>query len=54
MRVSFESLLALPAHLPIPQFDGHVITSRQNEGLGRVNANSSYVVGVGLEAGDLF
>lgn len=54
VRVSLESLLAFPAHLPIPQLDGHVITGRQNEGLRRVDTNGSDVIWVGLEARDFF
>lgn len=54
MRMTLESLLALPAHLPIPQFDGHVITGCQNERLRGMDTDRSDVVWVGLEARDFF
>lgn len=54
MRVSLESLLALPAHLPIPQLDRHIVTGRQYERLSRVDTDRSDVIGMRLEACDLF
>lgn len=54
VRVTLEGLLALPAHLPIPQFDSHVITGRQNERLRWVDTNRSDIVGMGLEARNFF
>lgn len=54
MRVSLESLLALPAHLPVPQLDRHIVTGRQHERLSGVDTDRSDVIGVRLEACDLF
>lgn len=54
VAVALEYLHALPALLPIPQLDGHVIRGSQHEGLRRVNGNGADVVGMRLERGDLF
>lgn len=54
MRMTLEGLLALPSHLPIPQFDGHIITGCQYERLRGMYTDRSDVVRVGLEARDLF
>lgn len=54
VAVALEDLHALPALLPIPKLDGHVIGGSQNKGLRRVDSNGTDVVGVGLEGGDLF
>lgn len=53
MRVSLKGLLALPAHLPVPQLDCHIITGRQDERLRGMHAYRPDVVGVRLEARDL-
>ena len=53
MAVSLEDLHTLPAPLPIPKLDCHVITGRQHEGLSWVYHNRADVIGVRLEGCDL-
>lgn len=52
--VAFVNLDVTPALLPIPSFDGHVVTSGEYDGCGRVDGKTSDIVRVGLESGDLF
>ena len=53
MAVTLVHLNALPALLPIPQLDGHVIGGGEDKRLGRVDGNRANVVGMGLERSDL-
>lgn len=42
-----------PSLLPIPALDGHVVTTRQDETERRVDCQTSDVIWVRLERGDL-
>lgn len=53
MAMSFKDVHTLPALVPIPQLDGHVITRSEDEGLCWVHDNGSYVVGMRFEGRDL-
>lgn len=53
VAVSLEDLHALPALLPIPKLDRHVITGCQHEGLCWVYYDRANVVGVRLKGGNL-
>ena len=50
VAVALVHLHALPALLPVPQLDGHVVARRQDERLRRVHGDGSDVVRVRLEA----
>ena len=52
MTVALEDLNALPASLPIPELNCHVIRCGQNERLSGVDGDRSNVVGMGLERSD--
>jgi hypothetical protein len=54
MTMPLEDLHTLPRLLPVPQLNCHVITCSEAEGLSRMYSYGTNVVGVGLEAGDLF
>ena len=53
VAVALEHLDALPALLPIPELNCHVIRCGEDEGLRGVNGDGSDVVGMRLEGGDL-
>jgi hypothetical protein len=53
VTMTLKDLHTLPTLLPIPKLDGHVIGGSQDERLCGVNGDSSNVVGVRLEGGDL-
>jgi hypothetical protein len=42
-----------PLLVPIPSFDGHVITSGEHDACGWVYGETSYIIRVGLERDDL-
>ena len=45
---------AFPLFFPIPSFDGHVVTSSEDDACSRVYGETPNVVGVCLECRDLF
>lgn len=51
--MALKHLHALPALLPVPQLDCHVIGRRQDEGLGGMHGNGAQVVGMRLELRNL-
>lgn len=53
MAVPFKHLHALPAFLPVPQLDCHVIGGSQDERLRRVDSDRSDIIGVRLELRNL-
>ncbi len=46
MGMPLEHADALPALIPVPKLDGHVIARAEDEGLRRMDDNSSDVVGM--------
>lgn len=46
--MALEHADTLPALLPIPELDCHIIGSREDKRLGWVNSDGANVVGVGL------
>ena len=50
----FIDLDALPAFVPIPQFDGHVIRGGEHKRLSRMDNDGADVVGMSFEGRDLF
>lgn len=52
VAVSLVDLDALPALVPVPQLNCHVIGGSQDEGEGRVDGDDTDVVGVSFEGGD--
>ena len=53
MAMTLKDLYALPSLLPVPKLDGHIIGGSKNEGLRRVDGDSSDVVRVSFEGGNL-
>lgn len=53
MAVALENLDTLPALLPIPKLNSHVIGGSQNEWLCRVDGDGPNIVRVCFERGDL-
>lgn len=47
-------LNTLPALLPVPQTNGHVIRAREKQRLSRMDSETADIVGVAFKAGDLF
>ncbi len=54
VAVALKDLDALPAALPIPKLDSHVIGGGKDKRLRRVNDNGSDIVGMRLERRNLF
>lgn len=54
VAVTFKDLHTLPALLPIPKLDCHVIGGCEHKRLGRVDGNRTNVIGVCFERGDFF
>lgn len=53
MTVTFINLNTLPAFLPVPEFNRHVIGGGENKWLGGVNSDRSNIVRVSFERCDL-
>jgi hypothetical protein len=51
--MSLESLHALPALIPIPQLDGHIITSSENKRLRGMHNDRTDIVGMSFKRRDL-
>lgn len=51
--ITLAHLNAFPLFIPIPSFDGHVITSCEHDTRSGVNCKASYIVRVGLKRDNL-
>lgn len=49
VTMALIDLNALPALLPVPEFDRHIIRGGENEGLGRVDHDRTNVIRVSFE-----
>jgi hypothetical protein len=54
MCVTLKYLSHLPAFLPIPKANSHVVGTGKDERLTRMNCQTSNIIGVSFEACDLF
>lgn len=50
----YTHLDVLPALVPIPCFDGHIIASREDDARRRMHGEATNVVRMRLECGDFF
>jgi hypothetical protein len=51
--MAFIDLNTFPLLVPIPSFDGHVITPSEHDARGWMHGETSYIIRVGLERDDL-
>lgn len=54
MRVALKRLHTLPAFIPIPQFDSHIIAGGEHKRLCGVHNDGTDIIWVSFECGDFF